>query len=118
MYEVDKSLVVFNELENKLVDSERRVVEAISKIEVLKRKNDEGIDAVKSLTEKFSENIEATSKAYNGVEQLSKKSALIGEIILSIHQIAEQTNLLALNAAIEAARAGEAERGLAEMLKK
>ena len=113
MYEVDKSLVVFNELENKLLDSERRVVEAISKIEVLKSKNDEGIDAVKSLAEKFSENIEATSKAYNGVEQLSKKSALIGEIILSIHQIAEQTNLLALNAAIEAARAGEAGRGFA-----
>lgn len=113
MYEVDKSLVVFNELEGQLMDSEKRVLEAISKIEVLKNKNDEGIDAVETLTEKFSENIEATLMSSNGVEQLSKKSELIGEIIVSIHQIAEQTNLLALNAAIEAARAGDAGRGFA-----
>lgn len=47
------------------------------------------------------------------IENLSKKSESIGDIITVINGIADQTNLLALNAAIEAARAGEAGRGFA-----
>ncbi len=47
------------------------------------------------------------------VEQLSRSSESIREIVALIETISDQTNLLALNAAIEAARAGESGRGFA-----
>ncbi len=47
------------------------------------------------------------------MEDISKSSRRIGEIIGVIDGIAFQTNILALNAAVEAARAGEQGRGFA-----
>ncbi len=47
------------------------------------------------------------------MEQISRSSNRIGEIIQVIEGISFQTNILALNAAVEAARAGEQGRGFA-----
>lgn len=49
--------------------------------------------------------------ATESIQNLSKRSTEIGNIVGIIVHISGQTNLLALNAAIEAARAGEAGRG-------
>ena len=111
--EVNGSLEIFNELNDKIVISEERVAQTVENIKQLKEKNDEGIAAIAELSKKFSENMESTQVASQGVTALSQKSSSIGEIIESISQIAKQTNLLALNAAIEAARAGEAGKGFA-----
>lgn len=111
--EVNGSIDIFNDLNEKILNSENRVSETVENMNHLKEKNDEGIASIEELSKKFNENIKSTQDASEGVATLSKKSALIGEIIESIHQIAQQTNLLALNAAIEAARAGEAGKGFA-----
>lgn len=111
--EVSGSLGIFNNLDEKIQNSENRVNETVRNMNQLKEKNDEGITAISLLSEKFNENIKSTKEASQGVITLSQKSSLIGEIIDSINQIAQQTNLLALNAAIEAARAGEAGKGFA-----
>lgn len=111
--QVRGSLEIFNDLNDKILDSEDRVVQTMENIRNLKTKNDDGIKAIEQLAKKFSENIESTKVASEGVTQLAHKSSSIGEIIESIGQIAKQTNLLALNAAIEAARAGEAGKGFA-----
>ena len=111
--EVSGSISIFNELDNKIINSEERVNQTVETMKQLKEKNDEGIAAITELYKKFNENIKSTQVASKGVTDLSKKSSSIGEIIESISQIAQQTNLLALNAAIEAARAGEAGKGFA-----
>lgn len=111
--QVQGSLEIFNDLNDKIASSEERVIETVDQIQKLKGKNDQGIASISELAKKFRENIEATKAASEGVTLLAQKSSSIGEIIESISQIAKQTNLLALNAAIEAARAGEAGRGFA-----
>lgn len=111
--EVKGSMDIFKELNEKINRSEEQVNNTMNTLHQLKLKNDEGIASISEFHSKFNENIISTQKASKEVNTLSQKSALIGDIISSIHQIAEQTNLLALNAAIEAAKAGEAGRGFA-----
>ncbi len=53
------------------------------------------------------------SEAVTAMEEVTRSSRRIGDIITTIDEIALQTNLLALNAAVEAARAGEQGRGFA-----
>ncbi|MGI6114230.1 MAG: methyl-accepting chemotaxis protein, partial [Mahellales bacterium] len=72
-----------------------------------------GNEKIKSVIDQINilkEQMDATAKVTNKLNERSKE---IGEIVEVITNIASQTNLLALNAAIEAARAGEHGRGFA-----
>ena len=111
--EVESSLSIFGELNEKIENSEERIAQTVDIMKELRIKNVEGIVAIEILGDKFAENIETTQAAASGVADLSQKSSSIGGIVESIRSIAQQTNLLALNAAIEAARAGDAGRGFA-----
>ncbi len=56
---------------------------------------------------------DAMVRVIDTMDEISRSSSRIGEIIGVIDGIAFQTNILALNAAVEAARAGEQGRGFA-----
>ncbi len=86
---VEGSIDIFNNLNVMIVNSEERVEDTVDSMRKLKGKNEEGIQAITGLSNKFLENIESTKKA-------SREIALLAE-----------------NAAIEAARAGDAGRGFA-----
>jgi methyl-accepting chemotaxis protein len=70
-----------------------------------------GINTVSQLVNKWEESTSARGEFVSIIQEVSKNSEDIAEIITTIKGIAVQTNLLALNASIEAARAGEYGRG-------
>ncbi|QYJ86531.1 methyl-accepting chemotaxis protein [Shewanella mesophila] len=88
----ENAALAAKEADNITATGNRKVVEAVSQIELL------------------AQEITSTAQA---IERLQSESDSIGSILDVIKSVAEQTNLLALNAAIEAARAGEAGRGFA-----
>lgn len=73
----------------------------------------EGDRGIAKLIEQMKSIAGSAGLVFNNINELSKKSQEINQIIGLITNIADQTNLLALNAAIEAARAGEQGLGFA-----
>lgn len=65
------------------------------------------------LSETSTQVMETLNHFKNEVEELTKRSVRIEEILQTVRNFSNQTNMLALNAAIEAARAGSAGQGFA-----
>ncbi|MDR2743988.1 MAG: methyl-accepting chemotaxis protein [Desulfovibrio sp.] len=74
---------------------------------------EEGRNIVNDSLSHISQVADYALRTENAIQELSKHTAGINNVVNLIKDIADQTNLLALNAAIEAARAGEAGRGFA-----
>lgn len=73
----------------------------------------QGDNEITRITNQMGDIASSTQGVASVVNELSRKSLEINQIVELINGVAEQTNLLALNAAIEAARAGDQGRGFA-----
>ena len=111
--EIDLVASAFEEMHQtsaEVAQSANRVVVAADSAEVSAQQGKAVVEETRIAMEELMHYI---STAKPKVEELSRNSDSISQILEVITAIAEQTNLLALNAAIEAARAGEQGRGFA-----
>lgn len=72
-----------------------------------------GRDRTRSMVKMANSSEESMCSLVSAMEEISRSSKKIGDIISTVNEVAFQTNLLALNAAVEAARAGEHGKGFA-----
>lgn len=72
-----------------------------------------GRDRTRNMVKMANSSEESMRSLVTAMEDISRSSKKIGDIISTVNEVAFQTNLLALNAAVEAARAGEHGKGFA-----
>jgi methyl-accepting chemotaxis protein len=117
---VEKSVQIVNETTEHATKTQAQIKIAIedankSKHEMLEANKmlNGARDEIVTLTSKVQSSVESEMELAQKIEELSKDTEQVKNVLTVISDIAEQTNLLALNAAIEAARAGEHGRGFA-----
>ena len=94
-------------LSRKIEDIGGSIEQAARGSEATKGIVEKSIETMEALSGKTQATIEVTDRVKEDIEELARKSMVIGEFVETINDIAEETNLLSLNASIEAARAGD-----------
>lgn len=111
--DAERGAIITSELNDEIEELLRYINEMKEHATEVQEQNISSGKTVKMLSERTSENTEATNQIGTAISTLKDNSSTIGDIVVTISMIADQTNLLALNASIEAARAGEHGRGFA-----
>lgn len=109
-HQVENSTIHSNGISDQALEKGNKLIEVSGTMVKVSQDSHEAVAKVKTIIDDLGNESKKTSMNMN---ELSKRSKEIEDIVTVISDISNQTNLLALNASIEAARAGEHGKGFA-----
>lgn len=110
---IQKTSIAASEASARVEESFSLTVKVGKDIDSANEKLESSKRVIANLSKDIESNSEKETRLSQKLNELSRDTAQIKNVLNIIADIADQTNLLALNAAIEAARAGEHGRGFA-----
>ena len=102
-----KTATLVGEMDNAIKQIAAQASDTSRIAEMVRKDAEDGWKAVDATISGINEIKSSSNVTFNAIENLSRRVANIGKILLVIDEVAEQTNLLALNASIIAAQAGD-----------